>query len=97
MHMGFGIGAVADIFRKVSPAECNYSADEQELLVVVHAMQTWRCCLEGVCADMLTVLTHHTALPYLQTQTMLSRREVDGLEFCRPSHASGYPGLATWQ
>ena len=53
---GFGIGAallqegrpIAYLCRRISPAEHNYSVgatSEQELLVVVDAMRTWRCYL----------------------------------------------------
>ena len=86
---GFGIGAallqegrpVAYLCRKFSPAECNYGVGEQELLAVVHAMRTWRCYLEGVSADMLTVVTDHNPLTYLQTQTVLSRRQTRWSEY----------------
>ena len=86
---GFGIGAallqegrpVAYMCRKFNPAECNYGAGEQELLAVVHAMRTWRCYLEGVSADMLTVVTDHNPLTYLQTQTVLSRRQTRWSEY----------------
>ena len=64
---GFGIGAallqegqpVAYLCKQFSDAERNYTVGEQELLAVVHAMRTWRCYLEGVNADMLTVVTKH--------------------------------------
>ena len=70
---GFGIGAallqegrpIAFLSRKFSPAERNYGVGEQELLAVIDAMRTWRCYLEGVSADMLTV---DNPLTYLQTQ-----------------------------
>jgi hypothetical protein len=42
--------------RVLSPAERNYPVGEQELLAVVHALQTWRCYLEGV---KFTVVTDH--------------------------------------
>ena len=86
---GFGIGAallqegrpIAYLCRKFSPAERNYSVGEQELLAVVDAMRTWRCYLEGVGADMLTVVTDHNPLTYLQTQTVLSRRQTRWSEY----------------
>ena len=79
---GFGVGAallqegrpIAFLCRKFSDAERNYGVGEQEVLAVVHAMRTWRCYLEGVSADMLTVVTDHNPLTYLQTQNTLSRR-----------------------
>ena len=86
---GFGIGAallqegrpVAFLCRKFSAAERNYGVGGQELLAVVHAMRTWRCYLEGVSADMLTVVTGHNPLTYLQTQTVLSRRQTRWSEY----------------
>ena len=80
---GFGIGAapmqeghpIAYMCRKFSPAEQNYTVGEQELLAVVDAMRTWRCYLEGVNADMFTVVTDHNPLTYLQSQSVLSRRK----------------------
>jgi len=80
---GFGIGAVllqegrpiAFLCTQFYAAESNYTVGEQELLAVVHAMRTWRCYLEGVSADMFTVVTDHNPLTYLQTQTTLSRRQ----------------------
>ena len=56
-------------------AERSYSVGEQELLTVVDAMRTWRCYLEGVTADMFTVVTDHNPLTYLQSQSVLSRKE----------------------
>jgi len=34
---------IAFLCRQLSAAERNYGVDEQEFLVVVHAMRTWRC------------------------------------------------------
>ena len=50
--------------RVLSPAERNYPVGEQELLAVVHALQTWRCYLEGV---KFTVVTDHNPNTYLPT------------------------------
>ena len=77
---GFGLGAallqeghpVAYMSRNFTPAEQNYGGGEQELLAVVHAMRTWRCYLEGVIADMLTVVPDHNPLTSLLTQAVLS-------------------------
>ena len=79
----FGIGAallqeghpIARMCSKLSPAEQNNTVGEQELLAVVDAMRTWRCYLEGVNADVFTVVTDHNPLTYLQTQNVLSRRQ----------------------
>ena len=44
-------------------------------------MRTWRCYLEGVSADMLSVVTDHNPLTYLQTQSVLSRRQTRWSEY----------------
>ena len=83
---GVGLGAilmqdghpVAYESRKMLPAERNYGVGEQELLAVVHAMRTWRCYLEGVKS---VVVTDHNPNTYLQTQPMLSRRQVRWSEY----------------
>ena len=64
--------------RKMLPAETRYGTGEQELLAVVHAMRTWRCYLEGVKS---VVVTDHNPNTYLQTQPMLSRRQVRWSEY----------------
>ena len=53
---GVGLGAVllqdgrpvAFEGKRMSPAEQNYSIGEQELLAVIHALELWRCYLDGV-------------------------------------------------
>jgi hypothetical protein len=59
--------------KKFTPAEKNYTTTEQELLGVLHALQSWRCYLEG-CVG-LTLVTDHNPLIYLQAQPNLSRRQ----------------------
>ena len=54
-------------------AEVNYTTGKQELYAAVHATRTWRCYLEGVG---VTMVTDHNPLTYLQTQPVLSRRQV---------------------
>ena len=44
-------------------------------------MRTWRCYLEGVNADMLTVVTDHNPLIYLQLQSVPSRRQTRWSEY----------------
>ena len=70
---GIGLGAVllqdgrpvAFESRKLSGAEQNYTVTEQEMLGVVHALQRWRCYLEG--AD-FTVVTDHCPNTFFNTQ-----------------------------
>ncbi len=65
--------------KKFSPAERNYTTTEQELLGVVHALQEWRCYLEG--GPESTLVTDHNPLVYLQDQPQLSRRQARWMEF----------------
>ena len=77
---GIGLGAVllqnerpiAYESRKLSGAESRYTTGEQELLAVVHALQTWRCYLEGV---HFLLITDHKPNTFFQTQPILSRRQ----------------------
>src|SRR3569623_1702650 len=81
-----GIGAVllqdnrpiAFESRKLSDAEKIYTTTEQEMLAVVHALQTWRCYLEGAT---FTVVTDHVSNTFFQTQPTLSRRQARWSEF----------------
>ena len=57
--------------RRMIPAERGYFTTEQELLAVIHALQVWRCYLEGV---EFTMITDHHPNTFLQTQPNLSRR-----------------------
>lgn len=58
--------------RKLTDAEKNYTTSEQELLVVIHALQTWRCYLEGLEFTLIADHKPNTALP---TQPNLNRRQ----------------------
>jgi hypothetical protein len=60
--------------RKLSGPKTRYTTGEQELLAVVHALQTWRCYLEGVHFDLIT---DHKPNTFFQTQPTLSRRQAD--------------------
>jgi RNase H-like domain found in reverse transcriptase/Reverse transcriptase (RNA-dependent DNA polymerase)/Integrase zinc binding domain/Chromo (CHRromatin Organisation MOdifier) domain/Retroviral aspartyl protease len=75
-----GVGAVllqdckpiAFLSRKFCAAEHNYTTTEQELLAAVEALKQWRCYLEGV---EFTMWTDHNPNTYMQTKSVLSRRE----------------------
>ncbi|KAJ9524897.1 hypothetical protein QJQ45_002964 [Haematococcus lacustris] len=81
-----GLGAVlmqdgyplAYLSRKLSPAEINYTACEQEFLSLVTACKEWRCYLEGVS---FTLFTDHQPLVALPTRKVLSRRQARWMEF----------------
>ena len=56
--------------RKFNKAELNYTVSEQEMLASVHAVQTWRCYLEG---SKFTLVTDHCPNTLLKTQPTLNR------------------------
>ena len=78
---GVGIGAflfqanrpIAFENRKLNDAETRYTTGEQELLAVVHALQIFRCYLEG--PHVVKVITDHQPLTYFPTKTRLSGRQ----------------------
>ena len=72
--------------RKMIPAELNYTVTEQECLATVHAMKVWRCYLEGLSKDMLTLVTDHCPNVHLQEQQNLSRRQVRWVEYLQRFH-----------
>ena len=75
---GHGLQPVAYESRKLREAEHNYAVHEKEALAVIHALQTWRCYVQG---RSIEVVTDHQALKYLQTQPQLSRRQGRWMEF----------------
>ena len=60
-------------------AETRYTVGEQELLAVYHALQIWRCYLEGNCP--VIVVTDHAPNTWLETQPTLCRRQARWSEF----------------
>ena len=56
---------------KMNAAEMNYPTHERELLVVIHALRTWRHYLMG---KPFKIFTDHHSLKYLMTQPNLSTR-----------------------
>jgi hypothetical protein len=63
--------------RKLTPAECNYSPTELEMLAVVYCVKKWRCYIEG--RD-VSVFTDHKPNTFFDTNTMQSRRAARWLE-----------------
>lgn len=47
---------IAFLCKQINAVERNYSVSQQILLAFVHAMRAWCCYLEGVSADMFTVM-----------------------------------------
>ena len=56
--------------RKLNSEEFNYTTTEKELLVIVHALRTWRCYLEG---SEFTMVTDHNPLVFFHTLQHLLR------------------------
>ena len=85
---GFGIGAVlmqngrviAFEGRKMTDPETRYTTGEQKLLAVHHALQIWRCYLEGTSCP-VRIVTDHAPNTYLNSQPTLSRRQARWSEF----------------
>jgi hypothetical protein len=57
--------------QKMSKTEKNYSAQEQELLAIVHALKHFRGYVEG---SPVLVRTDHESLKYFKTQRHVNRR-----------------------
>jgi len=66
--------------RKMTSPETRYTVGEQELLAVHHALQIWRCYIEGS-NHPITVVTDHAPNTWLDTQPNLSRRHARWSEF----------------
>lgn len=67
--------------RKLSRTEQNYSAQERELLAIVHALKHFRGYIEG---SPVLVRTDHESLKHFKTQAQVNRRLgrfVDEIEF----------------
>lgn len=67
--------------RKLSKTEQNYSAQERELLAIVHALKHFRGYIEG---SPILVRTDHESLKHFKTQAQVNRRLarfVDEVEF----------------
>ncbi len=84
---GFAVGAVllqegrviAYESKSMTPAERNYSAGDQELLAVVHALKTWRCYLQD--NRPFLVVTDHSPNVAMPTKELYRRRQVAWSQF----------------
>lgn len=65
---------VAYYSRKMTPAECNYSIGDKELLAIVTAFKEWHQFLEGL-PNPVTVYTDHANLKNFTTTMQLNRRQ----------------------
>lgn len=63
---------VAYCGKKFDQTMTNWTTTEQELFGLVHALETWRCYLEGVQFDLYT---DHQPLVWLRTQPNLTRKQ----------------------
>jgi len=64
--------------RKLTPAECNYSTGDKELLAVMHALNVWRCYLDGT---QFVIFSDHEPLRYLRSKAILLPRQVRWSQF----------------
>jgi len=69
--------------RKLTPAECNYDTGDKELLAVMHALNIWRCYLDGT---QFTIYSDHEPLRYLRTKATLLPRQVRWSQFLERFH-----------
>ena len=71
---------IAYCSKKLSKAERNYFTTEQELLGVIHALEEFRCYVEGGKFP-VTIVTDHNPNTFLRTQVTLSRRQARWVEY----------------
>ena len=57
--------------KSLSPAECNYTIYNNELLSIIHGLKEWRHILERT-KDMIEILNNHQNLMYFQTAQTLN-------------------------
>jgi RNase H-like domain found in reverse transcriptase/Reverse transcriptase (RNA-dependent DNA polymerase) len=68
---------IAFYFKKLSPAEANYSTNDRELLGLISFLQRFRCYLEGFESE---VFTDNQVLKHLFTKAAVSRKEARWLK-----------------
>ena len=82
-HVGWGCGSIwlspcrgaGD--ESLTPAQCNYSTTDQELLAIINVHQTFEQKLLGV---KFTIITNYMALRTLMTQTVRNQRRIRWLK-----------------
>ena len=79
--------------RKLIPAELNCTTTEQEylLILIIDALEIWRCYLEGQPANRL--VTDHNPLVHLPRHPCPDAWLV-GLNICKDLHSNGVTDLA---
>ena len=60
--------------KSLSPAKCNYTIYDKELLSVIRGLEEWRHILEGT-KHTIEILNDHRNLTYFQTAQTLNRRQ----------------------
>lgn len=69
---------VAHFFKRLSPAEENYTANDRELSGLIYFLQRFRCYLEG---SEFEAFTDNQVLKAFFTKTSMTRREARWLDF----------------
>ena len=69
---GKGEQPIAFLSKKMLDAETRYPTHEQELLAIIHALNSWRHYLSGT---KFTIRTDHKSLEFFKTQPRLSGRQ----------------------
>lgn len=65
-------------YRKLTDGEYRYPIHDKEMLLIVHCLHKWRCCLKR--QKEFLALTNQKSLFYLKTQANLSRRQASWME-----------------
>ena len=71
---GKGLQPIAFLSKKMLDAETRYPVHEQELLAIIHALNSWRHYLHGSQFKVI-VKTDHKSLQHFKTQPTLSGRQ----------------------
>lgn len=63
---------VAVWVKRLSEAEQNYGVGEKEMLAAVHALELWRCYLDG---SKFTIMTDHSPNTFFANKKHLDLRQ----------------------